>query len=65
MSASNSNIAESTLSTYSSWNLLCDMYRLIKPYRWRFVVASLVRALGDIVNLYPAYALASTVTILA
>lgn len=49
---------------YSSWQLIGDILGLLRPYRGRFWLASLIRMLGDIVWLYPAFALASIVTFL-
>ncbi len=49
---------------YSSLKLIRDILELLKPYRWRFVGASLIRLSGDLVNLFPVFALASVVTFL-
>lgn len=49
---------------YSSWQLAKDILELIKPYRGRFWFASLIRMLGDLAWLYPAFAFASIVTFL-
>lgn len=49
---------------YSSWNLMRDIFELLQPYRGRFLLASLIRILGDLAWLYPAFALASIVTFL-
>lgn len=50
------------LNKYSTWDLIKDLSFYVKPYRWRFVFGSLLRLSGDVVNLYPAIALASVVT---
>ncbi len=50
---------------YSSWQLIKDIVTLVKPYRWRFFIASLLRLLSDLSNLYPAYAVGKIVTLLA
>jgi hypothetical protein len=47
---------------YSSWQLIKDIFELLRPYKGRFWLASIVRMLGDIAWLYPALALASLVT---
>lgn len=51
-------------SKYSSWQLIIDIAQLLKPYKWRFFLASFIRLLGDLAWLYPAVALASIVTFL-
>jgi ATP-binding cassette, subfamily B, heavy metal transporter len=50
---------------YSTWEMIRDIGDLLKPYRRNFILASFVRLTGDLANLYPAYALASIVTILS
>lgn len=50
------------LLQYSNWQLLKDIGGYLHPYRWRFVIASLLRLTSDVAALYPAYALASVVT---
>jgi len=49
---------------YSSFQLIKDIFELLKPYKWRFIVASLIRMTGDLANLYPVVAFASIVTFL-
>lgn len=49
---------------YTTRTFLRDLWRFIRPYKGRFIVATLARVAGDIVWLYPAYALAETVTLL-
>lgn len=49
---------------YPATRLIGDLWLWLKPYRVRFVVTSVVRALSDLVQLYPAYALAALVTFL-
>lgn len=49
---------------YSLWELLKDTIQLLKPYKWRFLLASCTRVIGDLANLYPVFALASFVTFL-
>lgn len=51
--------------TYSSRSLVSDLLRLIRPYKWRFIGATLARLAGDLVWLYPPLALAAIVTFLA
>ncbi|MBU4216657.1 ABC transporter ATP-binding protein/permease [Candidatus Parcubacteria bacterium] len=48
---------------YSTWTLVRDLYNYIRPYRKKFWVATLLRLLGDVVNLYPAIAIATIVTL--
>jgi len=47
---------------YSTWNLVKDLGVYIRPYRGRFILASLLRLIGDLANLYPSIAIASIVT---
>ncbi len=49
---------------YSSLAFVKDIAHFIRPYRWRFLFASLVRLSGDLVYLYAAYALAHLITAL-
>ena len=51
--------------TYTSKALLRDLVGYIKPYKWRFALATFARLIGDLVWLYPAIALATIVTFLA
>ncbi len=50
---------------YSTWQLLQDTWRRLKPYRGQFFVASFFRLASDAVWLYPSYGLASLINILA
>jgi ABC-type multidrug transport system fused ATPase/permease subunit len=47
---------------YTNRQFLSDLWRFIRPYRARFWVATALRAIGDLTNLWPAYALAVLVT---
>lgn len=49
---------------YSSFQLIKDIFVLLKPYKRRFWIASFIRLLGDLAWLYPVFALAQIVTIL-
>ncbi|MDO8581564.1 MAG: ABC transporter ATP-binding protein [bacterium] len=49
---------------YSSLEFIKDIARFVRPYRWRFLFASLVRLSADIVYLYAAYALSHLITAL-
>jgi ABC-type multidrug transport system fused ATPase/permease subunit len=51
-------------STYSTLELLSDLGGLIRPYRWRFLLASLLRLTGDVAWLYPPFAFATLITFL-
>ncbi len=44
--------------------LMRDVGRLLKPYRFRFIVATILRALSDLSRLYPAYAFADIISLL-
>lgn len=48
-------------SKYSTWSLLKDINAYIAPYRGKFLLASFLRLSGDLVNLYPAIAMAAIV----
>jgi ABC-type multidrug transport system fused ATPase/permease subunit len=50
--------------TYSTLELLKTLVRFIKPYKWKFIVASLFQLMADLMWLYPTYALATLVTYL-
>ncbi|MEK7158187.1 MAG: ABC transporter ATP-binding protein [Patescibacteria group bacterium] len=52
------------IAHYSSWQLVRDLLQLLRPHKGRFILTSLVRLLGDVVWLYPAFAFASLVTFL-
>lgn len=43
---------------------LRDVWRFLRPYRWRFVLVTFFRVAGDLAWLYPAFAFASVVTFL-
>jgi ABC-type multidrug transport system fused ATPase/permease subunit len=49
------------VQNYSTPALIRDIGSYVRPYRRRFIVGSLLRFLGDLINLYPAIALASIV----
>jgi hypothetical protein len=48
--------------SHSSFSLVGSLWKFIHPYRWHFISASLLRIIGELVWLYPAYALASIAT---
>ncbi len=52
-------------SPYSATQLVAEIWRRIQPYRWKFLLATLLRLTADIIWLYPAYALSHIVTLLA
>ena len=49
---------------YSSWALIKDVYDFIKPYKWRFWVATALKLSAELAVLYPIFAFASIVNIL-
>ena len=53
---------EKDLINYSNWTLIKDLGKFLKPYRWRFLLVSLLRLISDISNLYIAYGFALIVT---
>ncbi|MEK7531107.1 MAG: ABC transporter ATP-binding protein [Patescibacteria group bacterium] len=59
------NPQERGQSTYSAVQLLYDQWMLIRPYRTKFIFASLSRLIGDVVWLYPPIALAGAITFLS
>jgi len=50
---------------YPSAQLVKDIFVLLKPYKWKFIAASFIRLVGDLAWLYPAFALASMVSLLS
>jgi ABC-type multidrug transport system fused ATPase/permease subunit len=56
---------EKKLADYSTLDLLRDLSPYLKKYRWKLILGSILRVTGDIIWLYPAYALALAVTFLA
>ncbi|MBI5135520.1 ABC transporter ATP-binding protein [Candidatus Uhrbacteria bacterium] len=56
--------AREAIGQYSNGQLIRDLVHLLTPYRGRFVAASLIRVVGDMAWLYPAYAFAAVVTYL-
>ncbi len=56
--------AKDAVLQYSSWQVIRDIWVLLRPYRAKFIFASIVRLIGDLVWLYPAIAFASIVTFL-
>ncbi len=53
-----------TIADYTSFRLIKDILKLIKPYRAVFLCSSFVRCIGDLINLYPPFATASIVSFL-
>lgn len=56
--------ASRELPAYSTSMLLRDLWQLLQPYKYRYALATVLRAAGDIVKLYPAYAIATIVSML-
>lgn len=48
--------------TYSTFALFTSLWRFAWPYKWRFVGATILRAISEISWLYPGYALAQIAT---
>lgn len=44
--------------SYSTLSLIKVLFAAIGPYKWRFLIASVMRIVGEVIWLYPAYALA-------
>ena len=55
---------ELTTPLYSTVAMSKDLWRLLRPHRGRFMIATLLRLAGDIVRLYPAYVFAQIIDIL-
>lgn len=51
------------IKDFSTWQLLKDLVRLVRPYKGRFIVGTLFRLSSDASNLYSVYAIATMVTI--
>jgi len=56
---------DAVVISYTTSRMLRDIARLVAPYKWRFLFATIARLTADIIWLYPAVALASIVTFLA
>lgn len=56
---------QTPLAKYSTWNLIQDLVPYLRPYSKSIVFSTLLRVIGDILLLYPAYALASAVNFLS
>ncbi|MCC7356400.1 MAG: ABC transporter ATP-binding protein [Candidatus Doudnabacteria bacterium] len=54
----------SYVHNYSTLSFVKDTLKLIRHYKWRFIVASFFRIVADLLNLYPIYALATTINFL-
>ena len=52
-------------AVYPTREFLRDLYGFLAPYRGELLLASLARFTGDVVNLYPQFALASLVTFIS
>lgn len=52
------------LLKYSTADLTRDLLPYLKPYSGKITIATILRIIGDVLRLYPAYALAETVTFL-
>lgn len=57
--------SKETRTAYSTSMLIRDTRDLIRPYRTHFLVAAFIRTLSDVARLYPPYAFAAIVTLLA
>ncbi len=55
----------STIPHYTNRRFIGDLWRFIRPYKWRFWTATFLRLIGDITSLWSAYALAALVTFFA
>lgn len=51
--------------SYGNIQLIKDLYRFVKPYRLHYIFATVIRLAGDLMWLYPAYALAQIITFLS
>jgi ATP-binding cassette subfamily B protein len=60
-----SKVAEDEVVNFTGWQLVKDIAQYIKPYKWRFVYASIIRFIGDFVWLYPPFGLAAIVNYLS
>ena len=55
---------EAEIIQYSSWQLIQDVFKLLKPYRREFWLASFIKLIGDLAWLYPTFAFASIINFL-
>jgi ATP-binding cassette, subfamily B, heavy metal transporter len=52
------------ITNYSTFQLIRDIYKYIRPYRGNFFIGTILKLISDTISLYPTYALASLVTII-
>jgi ABC-type multidrug transport system fused ATPase/permease subunit len=57
-------ISSEKLLNYSTYNLVRDLKPYLRPYAGRIIFSTTLRIIGDVLRLYPAYALAETVNFL-
>ena len=55
-------IEQPDLIEYSNWALIKDIGKFLKPYKGRFIAASIFRIISDLSGLYLAYGFALIVT---
>jgi ABC-type multidrug transport system fused ATPase/permease subunit len=53
---------EKDIINYSIWDLTKDILKLVKPHKVKFWTATLLRIVSSVIDLYPAFALATIVT---
>ena len=58
-------ISSEKLLSYSTHDLVRDLKPYFRPYSYRIVFSTVLRIIGDVLLLYPAFALAETVNFLA
>lgn len=51
------------IKNFSTWQLIKDLAKHVRPYKGRFILGSLLRLTSDATNLYSTYALATMITI--
>lgn len=56
--------APSSLPAYSNITLARDIWRFLKPHKWRFIFVTCARLTGDIARLYPPLAFAQIISYL-
>ncbi|MEI6490520.1 MAG: ABC transporter ATP-binding protein [bacterium] len=52
-------------NSYSTVSLILNLFSFVRPYKGRFIFTSILRIFGEVIWLYPAYALASITTFFA
>ncbi|HEX3099566.1 MAG TPA: ABC transporter ATP-binding protein [Patescibacteria group bacterium] len=53
------------ITNYSTWKLVKDIYRYVRPYKGSFFIGSILKLISEVLWLYPTYAFSTLVTIIS